>query len=137
MRVLGHGAAVAASLALVVVGATPATATTWTLEQIPQRICVDPEFGHPGAYFIGSISGSWSTTITTGLRDLPSGTFSQGSSVLPPGKHDNPPGSTIINVFAGVHIGPAPAGEYISELWATDGEQTQTMPVRIGFQEGC
>jgi hypothetical protein len=138
MRALGSVAAIAASVASVVAGASPATAaTTWTLEQIPQRICVNPEFGHPGAYFIGSISGSWSTTITTGLRDLPDGSYSLGSSVLPPGAHENPPGSKVVNVFAGVHIAPAPAGEYVSQLWATDGAQTQSMPVRIGFQEGC
>lgn len=137
MRAHRHMAVVATSLALAVVGASPAAATTWTLEPIPQRICVDPDFGHPGAYFIGSISGSWSATITTGLRNLPSGTVFLGSSVLPPGSHQNPPGSQIINVFAGLQIGPAPAGEHVSELWATDGEQTQAMPVRIGFQDGC
>lgn len=137
MRALRHMATVATTLALAVAGAPPAAATTWTLEPIPQRICVDPDFGHPGAYFIGSISGSWSKTITTGLRDLPDGSYSPGSSTLPPGSHHNPPGSKIINVFAGVHIGPAPAGEHVSELWATDGGQTQSMPVRIAFQEGC
>jgi hypothetical protein len=137
MRALRHMATVATSLALAVVGAPPAAATTWTLEPIPQRICVDPEFGHPGTYFIGSVTGSWSKTITTGLRDLPSGTVSLGSSVLPPGSHENPPGVQIINVFSGLRIDPAPAGEHVSELWATDGEQTQAMPVRIGFQDGC
>jgi hypothetical protein len=137
MRALRNTAAVATSLILAVVAAPPAAATTWTLEPIPQRICVDPDFGHPGTYFIGSVSGSWSKTITTGLRDLPPGSVSLGSSVLPPGSHENPPGSKIINVFSGLRIAPAPAGEHVSELWATDGEETQAMPVRIGFQDGC
>lgn len=137
MRVFRYMAAIAASLALALAGAAPAAATTWTLEPIEQRICVDPEFGHPGTYFIGSVSGSWSATITTGLRNLPPGSVSLGSSVLPPGSHQNPPGVKIINVFSGLRIGPAPAGEYVSELWATDGRQTQAMPVRIGFQDGC
>ncbi|MET0133901.1 MAG: DUF5980 family protein [Kibdelosporangium sp.] len=137
MRALRHMAAVATGLALAVVTAPPAAATTWTLEPIPQRICVDPDFGHPGAYFIGSVSGSWSKTITTGLRDLPPGSVAVGSSVLPPGSHENPPGVKIINVFSGLRIAPAPAGEHVSELWASDGAQTQAMPVRIGFQDGC
>jgi hypothetical protein len=130
-------AAAAASLTLAVVGATPATAATWKMEPIEQRMCVDPDFGHPGAYFIGSVSGSWSKTITTGMRDLPPNSVFKGSSTLPPGSHENPPGQAIINVFAGVGIGPAPAGEYLSELWATDGEQTQSTPVRIVFRDGC
>jgi hypothetical protein len=137
MRALKHMAIVATSLTLAVVGASPAAATTWTLEQIPQRICVDPDSGNAGAYVIGSVSGSWSKTITTGVRNLPPGTVFLGSTALPPGSHQNPPGSQIINVFAGLQIEPAPAGEHVSELWATDGEQTQTMPVRIGFQDGC
>jgi hypothetical protein len=138
MRAIRYMSAAAASLALAVVGAAPATATTtWQLEPIEQRMCVDPDFGHPGAYFVGSVSGSWSTTITTGMRDLPPNSVFKGSSSLPPGSHKNPPGQAIINVFAGVTIGAAPAGEYTAEIWASDGDQTQSMPVKIVFRDGC
>ncbi|WP_445519458.1 DUF5980 family protein [Streptomyces sp. NEAU-174] len=137
MRAFRCLATAAVGLALAVAGAPPASAATWKLEPIEQRICVDPDHGNPGAYFVGSVSGHWSRTITTGLRSLPPGSVALGSTTLPPGSHENPPGSKVINVFSGVRIGPAPKGEYVSELWATDGEETQAMPVRIGFQDGC
>jgi hypothetical protein len=137
LRALKTMATVAASLAMVAAGAAPAVATTWKMEKMDQVMCVDPDFGHPGAYFIGSVVGKWSGTITTGLSNLPPNAVFKGSSVLPPGSHVNPPGSAIINVFAGVAIGPAPAGEYHSELWATDGKHTESTPIRITFREGC
>ncbi|HEX7305473.1 DUF5980 family protein [Lentzea sp.] len=136
MRARKSVTATAAGLALAV-GAAPAAAATWTLEDLEQRICVDPEYGHAGAYFLGSVSGSWSRTITTGLSDLPPGSVFKGSSVLPPSSHENPPGAKMVNVFAGVAIGPAPAGEYVARLWATDGSSTQSQPVRIVFDEAC
>ena len=137
MRALKTAVTVAASLALVAAGAAPAAAATWRMEQGEQGMCVDPDFGHPGAYFIGSVVGKWSKTITTGISNLPPNAVFKGSTSLPPGSHVNPPGSAIINVFAGVAIGPAPAGEYHSELWATDGHHTESTPIRITFRDGC
>ena len=83
------------------------------------------------------MSGSWSSIITTGLRSLPPGSTDQGSSTLPPGSHHKPPGKQVINVFSMLTVGPASAGVHESELWASDGSETQAMPVKIKFQEGC
>lgn len=115
------------------IGASPAAAASWTLQDVQQQICVDPEFGHPATYVLAPVVGSWSTSITTGVRKLPPGSSSAGGSTLPPGSND---GSSV-NGFVQLSLAPAPAGVYVSEVWASDGTETQAVPVRITFQDGC
>jgi hypothetical protein len=125
-----------AACALALTGAapaSPASAATWTLQDVQQRICVSPQSGHPGTYVLAPVVGTWSTTITTGVRDLPPGSSSAGGSTLPPGSNDG----SWVNGFVQLSIAPAPAGEYTSEVWAFDGTETQTVPVQITFRDGC
>jgi hypothetical protein len=143
--------AVATGLALTLFGALPASASssaesssssgaasasttsTWTLWDAGQRICLRPNEGWPaGAYFLVPLHGTWTTTLTTGLRNLPPGTTSPGGAVQPGSES----GGTI-HGFVPISIGPLPAGVYTPELWASDGTETQAVPVTLKVSDVC
>ncbi|MFB9252781.1 DUF5980 family protein [Sphaerisporangium melleum] len=137
----------AAGLTLTLSGALPASAAstaradassahateTWTIRDVQQRICVSPTYGHPGAYFLVPVNGTWSTTLTTGIRNLPPGSTSVGGTPIPPGSNY---GNTV-NGFVQISIAPLPAGVYTAEIWASDGTVTRTAPATIESREGC
>jgi hypothetical protein len=124
-----------AALVLMLGSVVPASAVTWTLQDIDQRICLRPGSPFPGTYVLAPVVGSWSSTITTGIRDFPPGSTNNGSPTFPPGSHDG----SYINGFIGVSIAAAPAGDYIGEVWATDGTVTQAVPVllRYDYRTNC
>ncbi len=144
--------AVATGLALTLFGAPPASASspadsssspaaaasasttsTWTLWDADQRICLKPNVGWPaGAYFLVPLHGTWTTTLTTGLRNLPPGTTSPGGRVEPGSEYGG-----VIHGFVPISIGPLPAGVYTPELWASDGTQTQAVPVTLKVADVC
>ncbi|WP_129840289.1 DUF5980 family protein [Streptomyces sp. RFCAC02] len=136
-RAAGILAGLAATSALALFGATPASAATWTLVDYPgypQRLCLPPESSWPGAYFLTPIHGTWSTVIETGVRNLPPGSSSSGGMVHP--SEWDPDDHEYIGMVP-VSLAPAPAGDYIAELWASDGTETQTIPVVISYQYDC
>lgn len=126
-----------AGLTLMLTSTVPASAATaagtWTLRGAGQRICLDAGSGHPGTYFLAPVTGTWSRTITTGIRNLPAGSSSRGGTVLAPGSND---GSSV-NGFVQVTIKPAPPALYTAEVWASDGIVTQAVPVRIYLLENA
>lgn len=126
---------VLAAVVLVFTSAAPASAATWTLEDIGQGICLRPASGHPNTYVLAPVVGTWSSTITTGIRNFPPGSYSNGGSSFPPGSHDG----SYINGFVHVSIAPAPEGDHLGEVWATDGTVTQAVPVllRYSYQTNC
>lgn len=127
----------AAVLVMALVSAVPAGATTstWTLEDIGQKICLGPT-GWPNTYVFAPVTGTWDTPIRTGIRNLPAGSIDHGGDVLPPGSnHGN-----HINGWIFVSFAPAPAGDHVAEVWASDGEVTQTAPVLLRYGQksyGC
>jgi hypothetical protein len=131
------------ALTLTLVSTSPASASasasTWTLEAEGQRICVGPEYGWPNTYAFAAVSGSWSTPIQVGVRNLPPGSSSLGGSTIPPGTNERDPddGGLVVNGFVGLSLAPAPAGEYHAEIWATDGKQTQTDDLLLDYKYGC
>lgn len=133
MRSVRHTAKVVlVALAVLVTplfGAAPSAAQTptWTLQDIGQKVCVSTG-GWDGTYVFAPVSGTWTTTITTGIRNLPPGSSGQGS-VLPPGSNDE----HTINGWIQVSFAPAPAGDYVAEIWASDGAVTQTAPVLLRY----
>ncbi|MET8155012.1 DUF5980 family protein [Sphaerisporangium sp. NPDC005289] len=146
LRALRLTLGVTAGLALTVSGALPASATasatktssvstapTWEVRDIGQRICVTSQYGHPGTYFFVPVYGTWSTTLTTGIRNLPPGSTSVGGTPILPGSNY---GSTI-NGFVQLTVAPAPVGTYVAEVWASDGTVTQTAPATINVRESC
>ncbi|MEU8707651.1 DUF5980 family protein [Streptomyces sp. NPDC048565] len=106
---------------------------TWTLSQTEQRICVAPERGWPDTYYLASVTGSSESPIDHAIRELPSGSFSNGGTIHP--GELNPSGKFL--GFGHISIAPAPVGEYIAQLWASDGTSTQTAPLRISVKEDC
>lgn len=120
-----------AALVLMLVGVAPASAATWTLQDVGQKICLRPGSPFPGTYVLAPVVGAWSSTITTGIRNFPVGSVSNGSTSLPPGSHDG----SYINGFVGVSIAAAPAGDHIGEVWASDGTVTQAVPVLLRYDD--
>ncbi|GLW20107.1 DUF5980 family protein [Microbispora triticiradicis] len=121
-------------LALTLAGAPPASAATWTLNDIHQQTCVTSRYGHPGTYFLAQVTGTWSANITLGLSDLPSGSTVMGGLIGGPGSNSDP---TLVNGFVGVSIAPAPVGTYTAHLVASDGTVTQTNPITIHVKDSC
>ncbi|SOD59137.1 hypothetical protein SAMN06297387_101500 [Streptomyces zhaozhouensis] len=136
-RVVGLLTGLLATCTLSLAGATPASAATWTLQYSPghpQRICVHPDRGWPSTYFLASLRGTWSTVITTGVSDLPEGSYSDGGAVHPGEWNEHLDGATG---FVHVSIAPIPVGDYPATLWADDGTEIQTEPVLIVSREDC
>lgn len=77
--------------------------------------------------------GDWTTTITTGIRNLPPGSTSVGGNPIPPGANR---GDTV-PALVQVSVAPAPVGVYTPEVWASDGKTTKAAPVTIRVQERC
>ncbi|MEU8024272.1 DUF5980 family protein [Micromonospora haikouensis] len=130
------------ALALTLVGGQPAaasgattTTTTWRLTDIGQRICI-PAGQSWWTYFWITIDGQWSTPIEVGARNLPAGTTtSLPQAPVPPGSSN---GHTALTLIA-MTLPPLPHGVYQPELTASDGVQTQSVPVTIKVQDswGC
>ncbi|MBZ6113583.1 MULTISPECIES: DUF5980 family protein [Streptomyces] len=53
-------------------------ADTWTLHGNNQY-CVKPDRGWPRTYAVGAVEGTWSSTITAGLRKPPAGSTNDGT----------------------------------------------------------
>ncbi|MDW5325820.1 DUF5980 family protein [Plantactinospora sp. KLBMP9567] len=107
----------------------------WQLTNIGQRICI-PAGESWWTYFWITIDGEWSTPIEVGARNLPAGTTtSLPHAPIPPGSSD---GHTALNLIA-MTLPPLPFGVYQPVLTASDGLQTQRVPVTIQVQErwGC
>ncbi|MEO3931096.1 DUF5980 family protein [Micromonosporaceae bacterium B7E4] len=137
---LALGLVTALTLALIVGQPAAAAGTTtsaggWRLTNIGQRICI-PADESWWTYFWITIDGEWSTPIEVGARNLPAGTTtSLPHAPIPPGSSD---GHTALNLIA-MTLPPLPFGVYQPELTASDGRETQSVPVTIQVQEhwGC
>lgn len=131
-RVLRLLLGVTAGVALTLSGVLPASATTatWELRDIGQRTCAAG--GHPNTYFVGPVFGKWEKKITFGIRNLPSGSYSNGGAIWPGENY----GNTIVG-FVHISIAPAPPAVYVAELWASDGTVEQTVPIRINMRADC
>ncbi|MFK3983750.1 DUF5980 family protein [Micromonospora sp. NPDC050397] len=130
------------AVVLALISSSPATAsgsttsaTGWQLTGVGQRICI-PADESWWTYFWIMIDGEWSTAIEVGARNLPAGTTtSLPHAPIPPGSSD---GRHALNLIA-MTLPPLPHGVYQPELTATDGVQTQSIPVTIQVQDrwGC
>ncbi|MBT3150991.1 hypothetical protein HTV45_08830 [Streptomyces sp. CHD11] len=126
------------ALSLPLLGASPASASTptWNLEAEGQQICTQ---GTWFTYAFAPVSGTWSTPIKTGIRDLPPGSYMTDSDTIPPGTNERDPedGALTVNGWLFVQLNPAPVGEYTAEIYATDGKSTQTDTIKITYKDRC
>ncbi|MEU7617781.1 DUF5980 family protein [Micromonospora rifamycinica] len=131
-----------ATMPLALVGSTPAPAapattttgatSTWTLVDLPQRICATPD--DPRAlYFFVVLDGTWATTITAGYTGMPAGTEAYSPQSTPPGSGDG----HVVQILAAFRLHSAPLGHYVPHLQATDGTTTQAVPVTLDIQSSC
>ncbi|MFI2374114.1 DUF5980 family protein [Streptomyces sp. NPDC018964] len=126
------------ALTFSLLGASPASASTstWTLEAEGQVRCV--RGGFSWTYALSPVSGSWSKPITTGIRNLPGKSSANlGRQIIPPGTNERDPadGSLPVNGYVFFSLGLAPVGEYTAEIYATDGERTETDQLKIVYQD--
>nr|WP_062338522.1 DUF5980 family protein [Herbidospora sakaeratensis] len=119
-------------MALFAASAAPASAATWTLRDLQQRICVDAAYGR-STYFLVSVEGTWSSTIGATVQNLPPGSSTSGTSPIPPGSNY---GGTV-QTAVGVTIPPTPVGVYAAQLRATDGTDVQTVPLTVDVRSRC
>ncbi|MDG4830473.1 DUF5980 family protein [Solwaraspora sp. WMMD1047] len=109
-------------------------APTWELVDFGQRACIEansPLF----TYFWFSIEGEWSTPMQVGAEELPAGTSTLSYPPLPPGSSS---GTSPLWLFA-LTLPALDYGEYRWYLTASDGVETQRVPIIIKAQErwGC
>ncbi|MEV5493951.1 DUF5980 family protein [Nonomuraea fuscirosea] len=127
-----------AGLVLALAGSTPASASSWELRDLEQRMCVTSDFGHPNTYFVAAVVGKWSKTVHVGLRNLPPGTTSTDDAIPPGSNYPNPEnGATTINGWLQISIAPLPVGVYTPTLVAYSGKETQSVPITITSQTRC
>ncbi|WP_440104725.1 DUF5980 family protein [Streptosporangium sp. H16] len=64
--------------------------------------------------------------------------IASGTPIAPGSNYPDPDtGSTTINGFVQISIPPLPVGVYTSLLTASDGTETQSVPVTINVKESC
>jgi hypothetical protein len=127
----------ATGLALVLSGTTAAAASTWELDDMDQRICIQTNDGH-WTYFLVQINGSWSTVIQSKLENLPPGFTSKDGSLVGPGSNPtHPGGQAIVQSLVEMKVAPLPVGVYTALLTATDGTEAQSVPVTINVKVRC
>ncbi|WP_420116784.1 DUF5980 family protein [Micromonospora sp.] len=132
-------APVLAAMLLALAGGSPAaaspapvTSSTWTLTELPQRICATPD--DPRAlYFFVVLDGTWTTTITAGYTGMPAGTEVYSPQSTPPGSGDG----HVVQILAAFRLHSAPIGHYVPLLHASDGTVTQSVPVTLDIQSSC
>ncbi|WP_327103452.1 DUF5980 family protein [Nonomuraea glycinis] len=124
-------------LALILSGTTAATASTWELDDMDQRICIHTTDGH-WTYFLVQINGSWSKVIQSKLENLPPGFTSMDGLLVGPGSNPSRPGGqAIVQSLIEMKVAPLPVGTYTASLTATDGTETQSVPVTINVKVRC
>jgi len=122
----------------VVASAQAASQTrTWDLKNYgtPHRMCVQygPEGRIHQSYFIFAVTGSWSTDLDFGMRDLPPG-WTAAENHIPPGSNypDPDDGSVRINGFIPVRgSATVPPATYRARIRVSDGTVTETHPADI------
>jgi hypothetical protein len=110
---------------------------TWDLKNYdaPHRMCVQygPEGRTHHSYFIFAVTGSWSTDLAFGMRDLPPGWTAPENRIAPGSNHPDPDdGSVRINGFVPVQgSATVPLATYRAQIWVSDGTVTETHPADI------
>ncbi len=135
-------AATVATMLLALVGSTPVSAapatttthtpSTWTLVDLPQRLCATPD--DPRAlYFFVVLDGTWSTSITVGYTGMPAGVEVYSPLTALPGSGDG----HVVQILAAFRLSGVAPSRYVPQLWATDGAVTQSVPVVLDVQSRC
>ncbi|HET9953888.1 MAG TPA: DUF5980 family protein [Polyangiaceae bacterium] len=127
------------ALAAAVVAGSPAaaksnavTASAWTLNDYNQRVCYAPGTGF--TYFLVSVTGTWSNPIQWSLSSVPSGWSDYGPGTIPSGSA----GPGAVQALAALNISISAAeGDYTIPLTASDGLQTQSVPLLVRIRKGC
>lgn len=126
------GAAAVAAGALLVSQPASASATTWNLDAYGQTICRQPTVDDFTGYWLGSVTGTWTSPISVGLEDVPGvGTIPTGGS-LAPGSN-----TSEINVGGNFNFAMPQPGTYTVLAYATDGTTTETSPITFEVKTDC
>ena len=132
---LAMSAAFTAPASAAVQTESPASEATWELSDYEQHFC-GPVNSNYFTYFVGFISGYWTSPLVSEVEGFPEGTEFEVSSAIPPGDNGD---KSIGTIWIGVDLPPLDYGDYPATLTVTDGTSTQTMPILITIQDrwGC
>ncbi|MGV9213719.1 DUF5980 family protein [Micromonospora sp. RB23] len=134
-------ATVLAVTLLALVGGVPAAAapagpasapSSWTLVDLPQRICAAPDDPRTLYYFV-VLDGTWSTSIAVDYTGMPAGVEVYSPLAALPGSGDG----HVVQVLAAFRLGGVAPGRYVPQLRATDGSVTQSVPVVLDIRTSC
>jgi hypothetical protein len=130
-----------ATMLLALVGASPVTAapaptagtsSTWTLVDLPQRICAPPDDPRTLYYFV-VLDGTWSAPISVDYTGMPNGVEVYSPLTALPGTGDG----HVVQVLAAFRLSGVAPGHYVPQLRASDGSVTQGVPVVLDIQTSC
>lgn len=105
---------------------------TWTLVDVGQRQCAEPDDPRTLYYFV-ILEGTWSVPVVVSYTGLPAGTELYGVSVAQPGTGDG----HVVRSLAAFRLHGAALGRYTPKLWATDGVAAQSVPVTLDIRSRC
>lgn len=116
--------ALAAGAVLATQAGTASAADTFALNatQTITRSSAVPDFS---GYWLGELTGTWSSPVSVGLEDVP-GVGDIPSGTLAPGSNTN-----TINVGGNFNFAMPAPGSYTVEAYATDGTTTVTSPITL------
>lgn len=113
--------------------AAPASApSSWTLVDLPQRICATPDDPRTLYYFV-VLDGTWSTAIAVDYTGMPAGVEVYHPLTALPGSGDG----HVVQVLAAFRLSDVAPGRYVPQLRATDGSVTQNVPVVLDIRTSC
>lgn len=128
--VLGTGLATASATP---VSAAPSAGATWHLQNYSRTRCFEPSDTDElyGVY----VRGRWHAPLNVGSRSLPRrGHYRTLDAPIPPGHSDG------LYALAWVEVripADTPLGTYDATLWASDGTDTQRVPITVSVESDC
>ncbi|MGC4816566.1 DUF5980 family protein [Micromonospora sp. DT63] len=135
-------AAALATTLLALVGGTPGSAappttttgtpSTWTLVDLPQRLCATPDDPRT-LYFFVVLDGTWSAQLAVGYTGMPDGVEVYSPLTVPPGSGDG----HLVQSLAAFRVSGVTPGRYVPQLGVTDGAVTQSAPVVLDIRSSC
>ncbi|MEU8112905.1 DUF5980 family protein [Micromonospora sp. NPDC048947] len=111
---------------------TTHTPSTWTLVDLPQRLCATPDDPRALYYFV-VLDGAWSAPVTADYTGMPVGVEVYSPLTALPGSGDG----HVVQILAAFRLSGVAPGRYVPQLRVTDGAVTQSAPVVLDVRSSC
>jgi hypothetical protein len=128
--VLGTGLVTASATPAI---AAPSARTTWHLQNYSQTRCF--EASDPDELYGVYVQGHWHAPLEVGTSGLPSRAHYKAlDAPIPPGHSDGLYSLAWVEVRVPAN---APLGTYTAQMWASDGTDTQRVPITLTVESDC